>query len=109
MRGTVRDITNQAKLDPLKKAYGEELFNQLELVSANLLDAESLDKAIEGCDYVVHIASPLPIKSPEDDMELITPAVEGTLAVMRAALKHKVKRVVVTSSGLTVTLHKEED
>ena len=42
-------------------------------------------------------------------MELITPAVEGTLAVMKAALKHKVKRVVITSSGLTVTLHKEED
>lgn len=109
VRGTVRDPTNQAKLAPLKKAYGEELFSQIELVAADLLDAESLDRAIEGCDYVVHTASPLPIKMPEDDMELITPAVEGTLAVMRAALKHKVKRVVVTSSGLTVTLHKEEN
>jgi dihydroflavonol-4-reductase len=70
------------------------------------LDAESIDKAVEGCSYVVHTASPIPIKQPDDEELLIKPAVEGTLSVLRAASKHKVKRVVLTSSGLTVFLKK---
>src|SRR4051794_3526943 len=40
--------------------------------------------------------------APKDENELIKPAVEGTLAVMRAALKHKVKRVVITSSVMSI-------
>ena len=38
VRGTVRSTKNTAKLDPLRKAYGQELFDQLELVEADLLD-----------------------------------------------------------------------
>ena len=81
----------------------------MEIVAAELLDPESLDKAIEGCEYVVHTASPLPIKMPTDENELIKPAVEGTLAVLRAAHKHKVKRVVWTSSGLTISMRRPEN
>ena len=55
-------------------------------------------KAIEGATYVVHTASPFPIVRPKDEMELIKPAVEGTMAAMRAAHHNKVKRVVITSS-----------
>ena len=62
VRGTVRDPSNATKLAPLKKAFGDELFNKIEIVAADLLDSESLDKAVEGCAYVVHTASPLPIK-----------------------------------------------
>lgn len=109
VRGTVRDPSNEGKLAPLKKAYGEELFGKIEIVAADLLDAESLDKAIAGCDYVVHTASPFPTKQPDDEGVLIKPAVEGTLAVLTAALKHKVKRVVLTSSGLTVFMRKPEN
>ena len=67
-------------------------------MNADLLDAESIDKALIGATYVVHTASPFPIEGPKNEDELIKPAVEGTLAVMRAAHKHKVKRVVITSS-----------
>jgi len=49
-------------------------------------------------DYVVHIASPYPLKNPKDEQELIKPAVEGTRNVMNAAIKNNVKKVVVTSS-----------
>jgi dihydroflavonol-4-reductase len=98
IRGTVRDPHNEAKVEPLRKAFGDK-FNELELFKADLLNPDSLDKAIEGCDYVVHTASPVPSKGlPKDENVLIRPAVEGTLAVLKAALKHKVKRVVVTSS-----------
>lgn len=57
VRGTVRDINNEAKIAPLRKAYGT-YFDQLELREANLLDDASLHKAIAGSTYVVHIASP---------------------------------------------------
>jgi len=108
VRGTVRDPTNEAKLAPLKKAFGDS-YSKLEIVKADLLDAESLDKAIEGCDYVIHVASPFPISDPKDENELIKPAVEGTLNVLKAAHKHKVKRVVVTSSQVSVIMRKPEN
>ncbi len=55
---------------------------------------------------MIHTASPHPFKQPADENECIKPAVEGTLAVLRAAQKNKVKRVVITSSGLTCNLKK---
>ena len=55
-------------------------------------------KAMEESTYIVHTASPFPIEKPSDENVLIKPAVEGTLAVMKAARLNKVKRVVVTSS-----------
>ena len=48
MRGTVRDAKNEKKIGPIKHAIGE-LFDRVEIVEANLLNAESLEKAIEGC------------------------------------------------------------
>lgn len=97
VRGTVRDLNNLKKLAPLKKAFAD-YYNHLELVEADLLKPESLDTAVQGCDYVVHTASPFPIEPPKDENELIRPTVEGTMAVIQAAYKYKVKRVVVTSS-----------
>ncbi|TNV77432.1 hypothetical protein FGO68_gene210 [Halteria grandinella] len=102
VRGTVRDKNNEEKIAPLRNALGAELFSKLTLVNADLLDPASIDHAIAGADYVVHTASPNPMKQPKDENVLIKPAVEGTLAVMRAAQKHKVKRVVQTSSLLAI-------
>lgn len=109
MRGTVRDPSNQAKLAPLKKAFGDELFAKIEIVAADLLDPESIEKAVAGVHYVVHTASPFPMSNPKDENDLIRPAVEGTTSVLEAALKHGVNRVVVTSSGLTVCMRKTEN
>jgi dihydroflavonol-4-reductase len=57
IRGTVRDKNNEAKIAPLREAFGD-LFNQLELVEADLLNEESLVAAIAGSTYVCHVASP---------------------------------------------------
>ena len=57
---------------------------------------------MEGSTYIVHTASPFPIEKPKDEMVLIEPAVEGTLAVMKAARLNKVKRVVITSSVASI-------
>lgn len=108
VRGTVRDPKNEERLAPLKAAFGE-LYSKLELVQADLLDEDSIVRAVEGCDYVVHTASPLPIKPPEDENIVIKPAVDGTLAVLRACHKHNVKKVVVTSSTVTITMKLSEN
>ena len=67
-------------------------------MEADLLDEQSLIKAIKGSTYVVHTASPFPLKLPKNENDLIDPSVNGTLAVMKGCSHAKVKRVVVTSS-----------
>lgn len=88
---------------------GESLFQELEIAEADLLDADSLGKAIEGATYVVHTASPFPVKNPKNADVLVKPAVEGTMAVCRACHAHKVKRLVVTSSVAAIMGQRPEN
>ena len=81
IRGTVRDPNNEKKVAPLREFIGAEEFKNVELVAADLLDDASMDKAIEGCQYVVHTASPFFEAQPKDEEKVIKPAVEGTLSV----------------------------
>jgi len=74
----------------------------LELREADLLDAESMEKAITGAKFVVHIASPF-FTDNKTVEELTKPAVDGTLSALKAAVKHGVQRVVVTSSVAAVS------
>ena len=108
VRGTIRGKT-EAKIKPIREAVGEALFAQLEIVEADLLDAESLGRAIEGATFVVHTASPFPLKKPKDADVLVKPAVEGTIAVCKACHAHKVKRLVITSSCAAVMDRKPEE
>ena len=108
VRGTVRDKNNEKKISPLRKAFGE-YFEQLELVEADLLDEESMIKAIEGSTYVAHIASPFVMMKPKDEDDLIKPAVNGTLAAMKACRASKVKRIVITSSVASISACSEID
>ena len=66
VRGTVRSTSNAAKIDPLRQSFGE-FFDQLELVEADLTDADSIDRAIQGSTYVLHLASPLTLVEPRDE------------------------------------------
>src|SRR4029077_5064636 len=59
---------------------------------------EGWSEAARGCEYVLHVASPLPPSVPKHEDELIVPAREGTLRVLRASRDAGVKRVVLTSS-----------
>jgi nucleoside-diphosphate-sugar epimerase len=93
----------------MKDALGEAS-DRLELVAADLLDYDSLVKAFEGCDYVIHVASPVFLKEPKDEELVLGPAVTGTENVINACFKNNVKRVVVTSSSLCIiNWHKEEE
>lgn len=61
VRGTVRDTKNEAKVAPIRKAFGD-LFSQITLVEADLENKASIIAAISGADYVVHTASPFPLR-----------------------------------------------
>lgn len=66
---------------------------------ADLLDAEAVARAVEGCTGVFHVASPCSLEDPKDpEKELLMPAVEGTKNVLEAARRFQVRRVVLTSS-----------
>ncbi len=70
----------------------------VESVVADLTSDEGWDEAVAGCDYVLHVASPFPAAQPADENEVIIPARDGTLRVLRAARDAGVRRTVVTSS-----------
>ena len=71
----------------------------LELVEADLMDKESMTKAIAGSTFVAHTASPFFFNvSKEEKEKIIKPAVDGTVFAMEAARATGVKRVVITSS-----------
>jgi nucleoside-diphosphate-sugar epimerase len=98
VRTTVRDLTREAMVRAMLKTGGVEPGNALSFASADLMsDARWADAATE-CSYVLHVASPLPAYVPKHEDELIVPAREGALRVLRAARDAGVKRVVMTSS-----------
>jgi dihydroflavonol-4-reductase len=72
--------------------------HDLTVHQADLLSDDHWDQLIDGCDYVLHVASPLPVSQPKDPDELIVPAREGTERIVSRALDADVERVVVTSS-----------
>ncbi|KAK0588380.1 hypothetical protein LWI29_000285 [Acer saccharum] len=77
----------------------KEANTNLRIFEADVLDYEAVEKAVEGCVGVFHVASPCSLDDPKDpEKELLLPAVQGTINVLEAAKKLKVRRVVLTSS-----------
>jgi len=72
--------------------------DKIEFCKLDLLKDDGWDDAISGCDYVLHLASPVIFGSPKDPDILIKPALGGIKRCLKAAVKHKVKRFVMTSS-----------
>ncbi|KAI3969638.1 hypothetical protein MKX01_020199 [Papaver californicum] len=95
VHGTVRDPSNEKHVH-LKNL--ENAADNLQLFKVDLLDYNSLCAAIAGCSGVLHVASPCTIPVADPMVELIEPAVTGTLNVLKACIGAKVKRVVVVSS-----------
>ena len=101
VRGTVRDKSNISKMDPLQKGFGTQLYNNaLDIVEADLTKVESINAAVTGCQYIVHTAAPVFdfTKILDNEDRILKPYCNGTLTVMKAAQKYKVKKVVITSS-----------
>jgi nucleoside-diphosphate-sugar epimerase len=99
VRTTVRSLKREADVRAMLRSGGAaEPGNRLAFFVADLEDDAGWPDAVAGCDYVLHVASPLPPSTPKHEDELIIPAREGTLRVLRAASDAGVRRVVLTSS-----------
>jgi dihydroflavonol-4-reductase len=102
VRATVRDLSREAALRAT--VAGEVDANaRLSVVVADLREDAGWERAVDGCAHVLHVASPFPATQPRDPDELIVPAREGTLRVLKASFDAGVERVVVTSSIAAVT------
>lgn len=98
VRTTVRSPKREADVRAMMQRAGVRNDAALEFAVADLEKDAGWTEAAAGCEYVLHVASPFPLDDPKDENELIVPAVEGTLRVLRAAKAAGVKRVVFTSS-----------
>ena len=101
VRGTLRSFGREAQLRQALAEYTDGA-GHLEFVPADLFKDEGWQAAVQGCDYVLHVASPFPAQEPEHEDDLIIPAREGTLRVLRASAAAGVKRVVLTSSMASI-------
>lgn len=102
VKTTLRSL---AKKDIILKALQEggiTDFSNLSFIEADLTSDNNWDKAVKDCDYVLHVASPFPAQDPKDENELIIPARDGALRVLKASRDAGVKRVVLTSSFAAV-------
>lgn len=100
VRGTVRSPQRSAEVKASLARHADVA--QLEFAQADLESDDGWDVAVAGCAHVLHVASPFPAKQPRDEQELIRPAVQGTLRVLRAATAAGVERFVQTSSMVAV-------
>ena len=98
VRTTVRSLKREADVRAMLKVGGVDAGARLSFVEADLERDAGWAEAVAGCEFVHHVASPFPASEPKDENELIVPAREGTLRVLRAARDAGVKRVVLTSS-----------
>ena len=102
VRTTVRDLKREPEVRALLRQGGPEPGERVRFFAADLMKDAGWKEAAAGSEYVMHIASPFPVHVPKDENELIVPAREGALRVLRAARDAGVKRVVLTSSFAAV-------
>jgi dihydroflavonol-4-reductase len=102
VRATLRTLSREAEVRETIARH-VEIDGRLEIVGADLTQDSGWDKVVKGCESVLHIASPFPMLEPKHEDDLIVPAVQGTLRVLRAAHAANIKRVVIVSSVAAVS------
>lgn len=98
VRATVRSLDREQSVRASLAEAGMTAGGDLEFVAADLTGDQGWPEAMEGVDYVIHVASPVMPGHVEDEQSVIAPAREGALRVLRAAREAGVKRVVLTSA-----------
>jgi len=101
VRGSVRSLSKSEKvIEAIKKEVDPK--DNLEFCELDLLSDDGWDNAVKGCEFVMHVASPFINIEPKDENEYIRPAVDGTIRALNAAKKAGIKRVVLTSSMVSM-------
>lgn len=107
VRTTVRSAAREPQVRATLATAGVDAGDRLAFFVADLLSDDGWEAATTGVEYVLHVASPFPAGAPDHEDDLIVPAREGTLRVLRAAHASGVRRVVVTSSFAAVGYGRE--
>ena len=102
VRTTVRNLSREPEVRALLKRAGADGDGRLSFAAADLERDAGWPEAVAGCDFVLHVASPFPLAVPKHEDELIVPARDGALRVLKAARAAGVRRVVLTSSFAAV-------
>ncbi len=101
VRGSLRSLSKSENvINAIKKEIDPK--DNLEFCELDLLSDNGWDSAMQGCDYVLHVASPFIMFEPKDENEYVRPAVDGTMRALNSAKKAGVKRVVITSSMVSM-------
>jgi len=98
VRTTVRSLKREPDVRAMLATGSAKSTEDLAFFAADLTSDVGWKQAVTGCDYVLHVASPFPAGQPKHEDDLIVPAREGALRVMRASREAGVQRVVLTSS-----------
>jgi nucleoside-diphosphate-sugar epimerase len=98
VRTTVRSLAKEAAVRTVLEDAGMVHGDRLSFVAADLMSDEGWGEAVAGIDFVLHVASTVRPGHIANEDDLIVPAREGTLRVLRAARDAEVKRVVLTSA-----------
>src|SRR5262245_46854060 len=77
VRTTVRSLKREADVRAMLKVGGAEPGDRLSFIAADLEQDAGWAEAVAGCEYVLHVASPLPETIPKNEDELVVPAREG--------------------------------
>lgn len=98
VKTTLRSISSKNKVMDTLKSNGITSFDNLVFFEADLSKDDNWDEAMKNCDYVLSVASPVFFTMPKDENEVIRPAVDGIVRVLKVARNANVKRVVMTSN-----------
>jgi nucleoside-diphosphate-sugar epimerase len=100
VRTTVRSLKREAEVRKSLEDAGApaDAASRLTFVAADLISDDGWVEAVKDCEYVHHVASPFPLEIPKDEDEVIVPARDGVMRVLRASKDAGVKRVILTSS-----------
>tara|TARA_Y100000589_G_scaffold332293_1_gene391264 strand:+ start:2397 stop:3410 length:1014 start_codon:yes stop_codon:yes gene_type:complete len=96
VKGSLRNLKKESQVrNALREVIKDDNF---EICKLDLLQDDGWYKETSDCDYLMHIASPCVIREPNNEEEVIVPAVKGTLRALEAAHNSNIKKVVITSS-----------
>ena len=108
VKTTLRSLSRKEEIIDMLKNGGITSFDNLRFIAADLTKDDNWDEAVKDCAYVLHIASPIFLALPKNQNDMIRPAVDGTLRVLKAARDAGVKRMVMTSNfGAVGYSHKD--
>ena len=102
VNGTLRSKSREEEVrSSLKKANLSD--TNLSIYECDLMSDDGWEKAIDGCDYVLHIASPFINGLPDHEDDLIKPALTGTQRILKlSAANPQIKKIIITSSFAAV-------